>query len=274
VTETFIHHTKRTKNFTQIDNGIRAAGLSIPALGLLVYLLTLPPDWRIHCDQIMGATGLGWRPFWRHWNELKRAGYILVRRERGSDGRFGEPDIHVYDEPHLSHQNAHSGEHLSHQNPHSGESRVTKIHTLENGDDYKEETGRNTRQVQKTESEEETPSSQIFSKDTAQDNHHGKSESATGSPSPRGESECVEIGGLEIPAAKFATWVQRFAFLPDVGAEIEALAPWVINERMPKNGGDWEGPLVNALNNKNREIGLERNGKPAEKEWTPWGGYQ
>ena len=190
--EIFIHRLDRKTNFTKIDNGIRGSGLSLAAIGLHTVLQTLPQGWRIDCDHIMRETHTGERPFWRHWKELKRAGFIVVRRPRLPNGRFGKPEIHVYPVPHQSLRNAHSGE-----------TRVCEIHTLENVNyKNKDETVIKTEQVERPERKKDEESAARILKFPVE--HTGRqsessSESESGRTAQPTDPNSVNGGG---PASK------------------------------------------------------------------------
>jgi hypothetical protein len=176
--EIFIHRLDRKTNFTKIDNGIRDSGLSLAAIGLHTYLQTLPQDWRINCDHIMHETGMGEDAFFPIWNELKDAGYIVVRPTRGPRGRYGKPKIYVYPVPqqHLSPGKPDSG-HLSPGLPDSGKPGVRINRSPDNPDSNKDRKVTKTRKEQRREREEEESPSGILS-GPVEDNHHsGQSES-------------------------------------------------------------------------------------------------
>jgi hypothetical protein len=118
---------------------------------------------------------------------------------------------------------------------------------------------------------EETPTSEEFSEEPLKDNPGGNSEN--GNPSPSGtESVCVEIEGLEIPPAKYAGWVRRFKFLPNLESEIASLAPWA-KARGERNGGDWEGALLAALTKRDRKAALEREQPEREYDQCDQNGF-
>ena len=66
--------------------------LSLSAVGLLTYIISLPTDWIIYKQQIentLVTTGLS-KPseFKRAWKECEKAGYIQTKRIRTSEGKF------------------------------------------------------------------------------------------------------------------------------------------------------------------------------------------
>jgi hypothetical protein len=221
--EIFIHRLDRKTGFTKIDNDIRASGLSLPAIGLHTYLQTLPQDWRINCDHIMRETRTGERPFWRYWNELRNAGYIVVRRPRLPDGRLGKPKIYVYPMP----------QHHCLRNPHSGGTTVCEIHTVENVDNNKDEKVTKTRKEQRRE----------------RDNEEESSAGILSGP--------VKDAGLRITEEQIADLERVFRNIPNIEAEIFSSTPWV-TKRAAENGGDFMGPLMNVLKKADARYALLR----------------
>ncbi|EOH78407.1 hypothetical protein [Enterococcus malodoratus] len=64
-------------NFTQIKNSAaKDKSLSWKARGILVYLASLPSDWKIYKNEIMKHSTDKRDSFNSGWNELKKAGYI------------------------------------------------------------------------------------------------------------------------------------------------------------------------------------------------------
>ena len=66
--------------------------LSLSAVGLLAYIISLPTDWIIykqHIEHKLVTTGLS-KPseFKRAWKECEKAGYIQTKRIRTSEGKF------------------------------------------------------------------------------------------------------------------------------------------------------------------------------------------
>ena len=66
--------------------------LSLSAVGLLTYIISLPTDWIIYKQQIentLVTNGLS-KPseFKRAWKECEKAGYIQTKRIRTSEGKF------------------------------------------------------------------------------------------------------------------------------------------------------------------------------------------
>ena len=95
-----IIRTKRSNNFTVVDNDVfKAGGLSWDARGLLCTLLSKPDDWHVIVKALEKETEgtrkhTKERGLWEIFKELVEAGYV-VRKKRQS----GEMDYYVYDTP-------------------------------------------------------------------------------------------------------------------------------------------------------------------------------
>lgn len=72
-----IHKARPLAKFTVIPNELaQRESLSIHALGLLTYLLSLPDSWEIRMDMLQKRTGLSTRPLRRILNELAKADHM------------------------------------------------------------------------------------------------------------------------------------------------------------------------------------------------------
>lgn len=93
-----IRSRPRTR-YTKLPNALaNDKNLSARALGVLYYILTKPPDWRVHPKQIASRFGMSYRMALKIMRELIDAGY--VRREVLRDGRrFSGKRYVVADEP-------------------------------------------------------------------------------------------------------------------------------------------------------------------------------
>lgn len=100
--EVFIVRRKVKVNFTIISNELCGdARLSWKALRLLIYLLHLPPDFRLHLYNLAKLRpGLNGRNSTRSGlRELENAGYVTICRERNEQGRYAKTVWYVTDEP-------------------------------------------------------------------------------------------------------------------------------------------------------------------------------
>ncbi|HAP3802650.1 hypothetical protein FDP51_06410 [Enterococcus mundtii] len=87
------------KNFTQIRNeAVRDKELSWKARGILVYLASLPPDWKIYKSEVMTHSKDKKDSFNSGWKELIRGGYIRGYNNRNR-GKFSGYTWVVTDDP-------------------------------------------------------------------------------------------------------------------------------------------------------------------------------
>jgi hypothetical protein len=76
-------------NFTPISNNlIRNTNISLEAIGLVSFIISLPEDWVIYKGQVQRALKMGDLKFDRIWKECVGAGYISVKKQRLSNGRW------------------------------------------------------------------------------------------------------------------------------------------------------------------------------------------
>lgn len=100
--EVYIVRRKAKVNFTIISNELCVdARLSWKALGLLIYLLHLPPDFKLHLYNLAKLRpGLNGRDSTRSGlKELEGLGYVTISRERNEQGRYARTVWYVTDEP-------------------------------------------------------------------------------------------------------------------------------------------------------------------------------
>lgn len=79
-------------NFTPISNTLFTnKNLSLDTVGLICYLVHLPPNWNIYKEHIqneMQQRGCGGTKFKRMWKEAKDNGYIIQKKFRNEDGTY------------------------------------------------------------------------------------------------------------------------------------------------------------------------------------------
>lgn len=97
-TESNIIRTKRRDNFTIINNDIINAKMSLQALGLLVFLLSKPDDWKIQKKSLSKNFKNGRDATNTAFNELIDLGYIETVQVR-QEGKFKSVNYLVYDQP-------------------------------------------------------------------------------------------------------------------------------------------------------------------------------
>lgn len=81
-----------------LPNKIFNDGLSIEAIGLLSYFLSLPHDWVIYKTQLHSQLNMGREKLDRVFKELQDKGYVLSVKEMNDKGQFTYNHI-VYDNP-------------------------------------------------------------------------------------------------------------------------------------------------------------------------------
>lgn len=89
--------SKHASNYTVIPNEVFKIGLSLDAVGLLTYLLSMPNDWVIYKTTIHNQFKISRKRMDYVFNELKNAGYIISDRKH-IEGRLEWEHI-VYDKP-------------------------------------------------------------------------------------------------------------------------------------------------------------------------------
>ena len=79
-------------NFTPISNKLFTdESISLDTVGLICYLVHLPPDWIIYKEHIqnqMQQRGCGGTKFKRMWKEAKDSGYIIQKKIRTEEGTY------------------------------------------------------------------------------------------------------------------------------------------------------------------------------------------
>jgi hypothetical protein len=90
--------SKHASNYTVLPNEIFTSGLSIEAIGLLSYFLSLPHDWVIYKTQLHTQLNMGRDKVDRIFKELNDKGYLMSVKEFNNKGQFTYNHI-VYDKP-------------------------------------------------------------------------------------------------------------------------------------------------------------------------------
>ena len=92
-----IYKSKHASNYTVLPNEVFKSSLSIEAIGLLAYFLSLPPDWVIYKTTLHTQLNIGRDKLNTIFNELREAGYVISVEKRDG-GRISYEHI-VYDKP-------------------------------------------------------------------------------------------------------------------------------------------------------------------------------
>jgi hypothetical protein len=89
------------RDYAVIPNHItNDPGLKAETLGVLVYLLSRPPDWLVYATQLCTRFDCGRERIYRIINELTDLGYVRRERRRHAETmQFGEVEYVVYDDP-------------------------------------------------------------------------------------------------------------------------------------------------------------------------------
>jgi hypothetical protein len=108
------------RDFTTLPNDlIRDRRLSWKALGLVVYILSLPDDFHLRLSYLTKQKKDGRDGTRTGLKELERAGYLTIRQERGERGKFTQVIWEVTDSPndHFTDQKSPCSENPNTVNP-------------------------------------------------------------------------------------------------------------------------------------------------------------
>ena len=96
----FINKSKLTEKFSTVPNAlIQNFIVSLEARGLLVYLLSLPTDWKLNIKDLSKKNNLGENKIRKLVNELIECKYIIRVQDRVKNGTFKSFDYFIYDTP-------------------------------------------------------------------------------------------------------------------------------------------------------------------------------
>jgi hypothetical protein len=91
---------KHSGSFAVIPNSVgNDDQLNADALGVLVYLLTKPQDWKVSVADIRRRFGIGRDRVYAIMVELETAGYVKRDQSRATGSRFSNIEYHVFDCP-------------------------------------------------------------------------------------------------------------------------------------------------------------------------------
>ena len=86
---TIIRAPRPEIGYTILDNNtIRDAGLSYRARGLLLYLLSMPDNWRTSTERLQGVGTEGRDAIRKAIRELEAAGYMRLQKQQDDRGRW------------------------------------------------------------------------------------------------------------------------------------------------------------------------------------------
>lgn len=93
-------HIVKQNNFSIVSNAIiRDTNLSLKARGLFILMLSLPELWEFSVRGLSKIAGEGVDAIRSGLKELEKQGYLLRERERKADGRLGDMEYTLYEEP-------------------------------------------------------------------------------------------------------------------------------------------------------------------------------
>lgn len=103
VDDTFIIRRRVRSNFTTLPNElIHDHRLSWKALGILVFVLSFPDNFRFRLSHLSKQKASGRDATRTGIKELQVAGYLRIQRERGERGKFSHTIWLVSDQPEFS----------------------------------------------------------------------------------------------------------------------------------------------------------------------------
>lgn len=95
-----IYRSKTNHNYTVVHNDyLRNPKLSWKAKGLLTYLISLPPDWKIHLQDLRTRSKDSIDATRTAMKELLLYGYAYFQREKDDVGQFISGDYYISDQP-------------------------------------------------------------------------------------------------------------------------------------------------------------------------------
>jgi hypothetical protein len=94
-----IHRSRHAQEYVVVPNSIaRNTELSFTARGVLVMLLSLPPDWHVTADMLAQDNPDSREAIRKAMRELRAACYVVLCQERGHGGRIRR-HLEVFDAP-------------------------------------------------------------------------------------------------------------------------------------------------------------------------------
>lgn len=107
MTEPTIRRATHDKNYTCISNTVlQNEDLSWKARGLLVYLLSLPDNWRIYVSELANRAPDGKDATRTAFKELQTAGYITGEQQKGENGHYLPISYIVHEKPNTENPDA------------------------------------------------------------------------------------------------------------------------------------------------------------------------
>lgn len=96
-----IYRVERTRDYTVMSNyHLKDRELSLKAKGLLSMILSLPDEWNYTLRGLAAISREGVDAIGSAVRELEKAGYIIRRQLRGTNGRISDTEYTIYEQPH------------------------------------------------------------------------------------------------------------------------------------------------------------------------------
>lgn len=95
-----VMHIIKQNNFSIVSNAIiRDTNLSLKARGLFILMLSLPDRWEFSVRGLSKIAGEGLGAIRSGLHELEEQGYLLRQRKRNAEGKLGDMEYTLYEEP-------------------------------------------------------------------------------------------------------------------------------------------------------------------------------
>ena len=95
-----VYRVERTKDYTVMSNyHLKDTALSLKAKGLLSMFLSFPDDWNYTTRGLASICKEGVEAIGNTIKELEKAGYIVRRQLRGTNGRITDTEYVIYEKP-------------------------------------------------------------------------------------------------------------------------------------------------------------------------------
>ena len=95
-----VYRVARTRDYTVMSNyHLKDTALSLKAKGLLSMFLSFPDDWNYSTRGLASICKEGVDAIGSTIKELEKAGYIVRRKLRGSNGRITDTEYVIYEQP-------------------------------------------------------------------------------------------------------------------------------------------------------------------------------
>ena len=95
-----VYRVERTRDYTVMSNyHLKDTTLSLKAKGLLSMFLSFPEDWNYSTRGLAAICKEGVEAIGNTIKELEKAGYIVRRKLRGSNGRITDTEYVIYEQP-------------------------------------------------------------------------------------------------------------------------------------------------------------------------------